>query len=346
MKNRVKISNVLLAALLIVFAAAASPATAQNIEPYPSGDEFYDMIKDLAAAHPEVVKLESVGKSVEGRDILALHFGRQDGKTRPAALVTGNIHAAECISGLVAMGAAEVLAEQDGVTDWITEFLDNSDVYIIPLHNPDGYYRAQRTDGKGGEIGYRKNANAVDLNRNFLVAPGAKSRHPMAGNRRPRSMCYMGPEPLSEPETRAIEELVNEQTFYAAVILHSVVGKFLYPYCHTRKPAPHEAYFIRMGEAFVSHQPYKKYKVEQSYSLYPTLGDSDDYLYIYHGVLSVTVEVGTILKNLFDRGLKTMKMYWIANPGDVDYWVQNDSTAVIAALAEAYKITGGVPVEH
>ncbi len=316
------------------------------LSPYPTGDEFYAEIRAFADAHPEIVALETVGKSVESRDLLALHFRRPDGKARPAALITGNIHAGECISALVAMGAARALADEDGKTDWITRLLDESDIYIIPLHNPDGYYRVLDTNGKGGEIGSRRNANGVDLNRNFPLAPGAKSLHPLSGNKRPGSSYYMGPHPLSEPETQAIEELVNRQTFYAAVILHSVAGKFLYPYCHTKDPSPDAPAFVQMGQAFNDHQPHYKYKVQRSYSWYPTLGDSDDFLYIYHGVLSVTVEVGTIKKNLFDRGLKTMKMFWIANPGKVDYWVENDSQAVLAAIAEALKITGGEPVKH
>ncbi len=344
MRSRRSALSIIFAFLVCGFGFRTSAES--PLPPYPAGDELYSEIRAFAGSHPDLVSLETIGMSVEGREILALHFSRRDGKDKPAALVTGNIHAGECIGAMVAIAAARELAERDGKTEWITAFLDGSDVYIIPVHNPDGYYRVISSGGKPGKTGSRKNANGVDLNRNFPLAPGAGSRHPLSGNRRPRSSYYMGPEQLSEPETRAIAELVGTKTFYAAVILHSVAGKFLYPYCHTRKPAPDEAAFIRMGAAFTDHQPYLKYRVQQSYSWYPTLGDSDDYLYIHHGILSVTVEVGTIKKNLLDRGLKTMKLFWTANPGNVDYWVENDSEAVLAAITEALEITAGRPVEH
>ena len=88
-----------------------------------------------------------------------------------------------------------------------------------------------------------------------------------------------------------------------------------------------------------------KYAVEQSYSWYPTLGDPDDYFYIWHGIPSFTIELSTVGSNLFDRGLKTLKVFWMANPGKkLDYWLENDAPALLPAIDKAYDLTGARPV--
>jgi hypothetical protein len=154
----------------------------------------------------------------------------------------------------------------------------------------------------------------------------------------------MGPEPLSEPETRAIAELASRHRFVFCLMGHSVAGKVLYPHCFANVPARHQDEMIAVAQAYADRQPNWKYKVQQSYSWYPTLGDSDDYLYIYHGALAFTVEHGTIRHNLkyffaHPRG------FWIMNPHDLENWVRNDSPAALAAMARGLEITAGQPYD-
>jgi len=330
----------LLLALFLPRAAGADENT--WVGKYPPLSEVYRQVRELAAARPDVATVEEIGKSVEGRAILMLHVGRHDGVTRPAALYTANIHAGECISSQVALGMARRLILDDGHDPEITVLLDKTDVFIVPVLNPDGYYRVISTGGSGGPGGGRKNAHGVDLNRNYPLAPGAHSRHPLAGNRRPRSSYYMGPEQLSEPETQAIARLADAHAFYVAINGHSVSGKFLYPHCYTKKDAVHTDKMIQVGRAFAAHQK-KPYEVEKSYSWYPTLGDMDDFLYMQHGVLSNTVEHAT-LGGTLPYFLLHPRTFWLMNPPDPEPWVQNDRDAVIAAIAEALAITGGQPM--
>jgi len=332
-------------ALALLALALAVPALAAEdswLGPYPPLSEAYSELKEIAVLHPELVTLEEIGRSVEGRPLLALHLGRKDGVKRPEALYTANIHAGEVISSRVAIGVARRLVEGDGQDHEITALLDRTDIWIIPILNPDGYHRVIASGGSGGRAGGRKNAHGVDLNRNYPLAPGAHSRHPLAGNRRPRSSYYMGPEQLSEPETQAIARLADAHAFYVALNGHSVSGKFLYPHCYTKKDAVHTDKMIQVGRAFAAHQK-KPYTVQKSYSWYPTLGDMDDFLYMQHGVLSNTVEHAT-LGGTLPYFLLHPNSFWLMNPPDPDRWVQNDRDAVIAAIAEALAITGGKPM--
>ncbi|HUT53959.1 MAG TPA: M14 family metallopeptidase [bacterium] len=324
--------------------ARAAAAEAAGLGPYPPLSAVYEEISALASAHPELASLEVIGQSVEGRPIYAFHIGRQDGQRRPEALLTADIHAGEVLSSRVALGAATRLLEDDGKDPWITSLLDRTDFWIVPVLNPDGYNRVIVTGGKGGDIGTRRNAHGVDLNRNYTLAPGAHSRHPLAGNRRPRSQYYMGPGELSEPETSAIAVLADSHDFYVSISGHTVAGKFLYPYCFTKRAAPDREAFIRAGQAFAARQPRVKYKVQQSYSWYPTLGDMDDFLYLRHGVMSFTVEHGKVAHNLKYALAHRPVMFWVMNPIDADQWVMNDRDALLAAVEEALELTGGKPL--
>jgi predicted deacylase len=321
--------------LLAQPARAAGPSP---LAPYPSCEEALARIRELAAAHPDRVEAVEIGRSVAGRPILALHF-HLGAEAKPQALITGGIHAEEFIGTEAAWAAAQELAEGRA-----EELLERADVWVVPLLNIDGHCQVYESQGRGDRVTKaRKNLHGVDLNRNFPEVPGSHSRHPLAGNRRPRSSYYMGSQALSEPESRALAELAGQQHFYAAVNLHSVSGKFLYPFCYTKAPAPQAEAFARMGQALVARQPRYHYAVQQSYSWYPTLGDLDDFLYVRQGALSATVEVGTVKKNL-PHALKTMKFFWVSNPRDVQDWTGNDAPAVLAALLRAFELTGGAPL--
>lgn len=339
----------LIAVCLSIFIFVSGQALAEKdhpLSPYPSLEELYEEVNSFAKNHPELVSLEELGKSVEGRPIYLLRFGFAKSPSKPKALIAGGIHAEEFIGVAVGMETARELIQKSETAPAVKELLTQIEIDLIPVQNPDGYNRVYETNGKGGEKGMRKNANGVDLNRNFPVVPGAKSLHPLAGNRRPRSNYYMGPSELSEPESRAMAELVKSGNYFVVFNLHSVAGKFLYPYTHTKTPAPDQELFIEIGKAFQAGQQSYKYKIQQSYSWYPTLGDPDDYNYLALGIPSFTIEVSTVGSNLADKGFRTFKEFWIANPGEkYDYWIKNDAPGLILAIDKAYQLTGGKPLE-
>jgi carboxypeptidase T len=332
-------------ALMVLAAAVALPARAADggVGPYPPLAELYQRIKTLADSRPDLVRIEEIGRSVEGRPIYAAVVSRP-GTGRPEALYVANIHAGEVIGAMVALGTLRRMVEDYGRDPGVTALIDRTDVWVVPVINPDGYERVISTGGQGGKLGTRRNAHGVDLNRNFPLAPGAKSRHPLAGNHRPNSSYYMGERPLSEPETRALAELADRHDFYITIMGHSVAGKVLYPHCFANAPARHRTEMIEVGQAYSARQPAWKYQVQQSYSWYPTLGDSDDFFYIHHGALAFTIEHGTVSHNL-RYALTHPSVFWVMNPHDLEAWVENDADAALAAIARALEITGGRPYD-
>lgn len=330
-------------AVLILFFLAGVVWAEDYLEPYPSLEEVYQQLKDFSGAYSELAQLEKFGESKQGRPLYILRVKASE-EDLPKVLITAGIHACEYIGVSVALAFAQHILERAEEPE-VRSLLEKVEIDIAPLLNPDGYARVWENKGKGGKIGIRKNAGGVDLNRNFPPVPGVKSYHPLSGNRRPRSSYYMGPEPLSEPESRAVAKLVGSDGYFLAFNLHSVAGKVLYPYAHTRKPAPDKELFEEIARAFSQNQLYYHYRVQQSARWYPTEGDLDDYLYLWFGIASFTIEVSTVSSNLFDRGLSSLRTFWIANPYEkYQYWLENDIAGFIPAIEKAYQLMGGKPL--
>ncbi len=333
----------LVGAVLILFFLSGLGWAKDYLEPYPSPEEVYQQLDDFARCYPELVSLRKFGESVEGRPLYVLGI-KATKEDLPKVLVTAGIHACEYIGVSVALAFARHILEQAEEPE-LRGLLEKVEIDIAPLLNPDGYARVWENKGRGGKIGTRKNARGVDLNRNFPVVPGAKSYHPLSGNRRPHSSYYMGPEPLSEPESRAVAKLVGSDGYFLAFNLHSVAGKVLYPFAYTRKPAPDKELFEQIARAFSQNQLHYHYRVQQSARWYPTKGDLDDYLYLWFGIASFTIEVSTPSSNLFDRGLSSLRIFWIANPYEkYQYWLENDVAGFIPAIEKAYQLMGGKPL--
>ena len=116
---------------------------------------------------------EVIGQSWEGRDIRGFKIRGTGGtkSVRPAVVLNGTVHAREWISPMTNMYALDTLLNGYGSNSEITSLLDEVDVYVLPVMNPDGYeyswttdrfWRKNRRPVGGGQIG-------VDLNRNFFI---------------------------------------------------------------------------------------------------------------------------------------------------------------------------------
>ncbi|MBF6331719.1 peptidase M14 [Nocardia transvalensis] len=136
--------------------------------------------------------------------------------TKPRFLLTAQIHARELATGELAWKWIDYLAQGYGTDSTATSILDTTEVWVVPVTNPDGV-DVTASGGNRPKM-QRKNVNnsmtpsscavvdasgrgpGVDLNRNFPVRWGGDSRNPCA-------QTYQGPRAGSEPETQAVQKL-------------------------------------------------------------------------------------------------------------------------------------------
>ena len=117
------------------------------------------MLNGFNDKYPDLVKVFSIGKSVLGKDIWCIMITNEKNDTRKSScLIDGCIHGNEWEGGEACLYLTEYLLINFDVNETITHILNSSEVYIVPLVNPD----ARQDD-------YRYNENGIDLNRNFDI---------------------------------------------------------------------------------------------------------------------------------------------------------------------------------
>jgi MYXO-CTERM domain-containing protein len=196
-------------------------------------DAIEAYLKDLVERSAGRAKLLTIGRSIEGRDIHALLFSsRPDDDTRASIIVTGTQHPREWLSPMVTMGIAEGLVTNYDDTDTrVKKIVDNLNVYVVPVMNPDGYvktFNGNRFQRKNMRVGCN-----TDINRNFPTGFGLRT--PKDCNAETTS----GPAPFSEPESQALRDLAEKvKKLRLYVDYHSGGNQVMVPYAYSRNEPP------------------------------------------------------------------------------------------------------------
>jgi extracellular matrix protein 14 len=196
------------------------------------------LLSSLFTTH---VRLISIGKTAQGRDIPALRIGVHptndddpEPSTRKTVLITAGLHAREWISTSTANYIAYTLITGFGKVAGITRMLEDFDFVIIPTLNPDGYVYTWETDRL-----WRKNrqqtsvrfCQGMDLDHSFGFHWDGSST---AGN--PCSESYAGEKAFEAVEARQLADWARNETennsveFIGLMDLHSYSQQILYPY--------------------------------------------------------------------------------------------------------------------
>jgi len=127
----------------LFFRAAGSP---ENPKVEASWNKYYtysgvvDLCSRLAKAYPDLVTMESAGKSYQGRDIIVLTVSdkkAQDPSFKPGFWIDGNIHSIELQGTEMALYTAWYLCEMYSSNAFIKQLLKDKTFYIAPTINPD-----------------------------------------------------------------------------------------------------------------------------------------------------------------------------------------------------------------
>jgi murein tripeptide amidase MpaA len=112
-----------------------------RFDTYYRYDDLTQRLKAFAEAYPGLVRVESIGKSYEGRDIWVVkltNFETGSDEEKPAFWADGNIHATEVSASTALLYFIHTLVTGYGDDGEITRALDSRAFYIVPRVNPDG----------------------------------------------------------------------------------------------------------------------------------------------------------------------------------------------------------------
>ena len=249
---------------------------------YKNNEQVGQHLRTLALARPDLVSLHVIGGSIEGRPILALQIG----KGTPM-LINGTQHAREWIATMVTTCVADRLVREYDSNPKVKQFVDTTELWVVPVVNPDGYQHSWASDRYWRKN--RRNKHGVDLNRNFGVAFGGSG-----SSTNKRSETYRGEYAFSEPETQAIRDLAKRERIAAHVDFHAFGQLLLYPWTHTHTAAPDRARYRAIGDRLASAmfaQHEKRYVLQSGADLYAAAGTATDWAYGEAEALSFTIEL-------------------------------------------------------
>ena len=176
-----------------------------------------------------------------------------------------------------------------------------------------------------------KDFSGVDLNRNY---PLCFDKDDEGSSNDPCSEMYEGPEPFSEPETRAVRDFMKSKHFKTAFNYHSFGRLLLLPYACRSKGEPREpdkSFFhkyaarLRLRNKFTWGQPWND-------GLYTVNGDAADWMYDELGVYAVSPEVAP--SDPPGGRLNDCDGFWPSKQHIEAYSVENIDMNTVGALSQ------------
>lgn len=276
---------------------------------YFTYDEMLFQLDAMRSAFPNLIsERANIGTftTAEGRALQWVKITSNPGipSTKPQVLYTSVHHAREPISLSQTLFYMWYLLENYESDDAIKRIVDNTELYFVPVINPDGYIYNQSTNPDGGGM-WRKNRRpfdneqfGVDNNRNYDYWKESDNSQSVWNTNGVSpdvtGETYPGTAPLSEPENQAMAFFVANHNFKVALNAHTFSNLLLHPFGYDLNAfSPDELIFDKLGSIMVSKN---KYANILSSLLYPASGNSDDFMYgqtINHDkIYSYTPEIG------------------------------------------------------
>ena len=264
-----------------------------------------------AAAYPDIAELVTFGTTWEGTEMQAVRVTRKPGKvaqgSRPTTVFLAAQHAREWITPEMVRRLLNEVLTSYGTDPEITDLVRNTEMWFIPVANPDGYdftFEVPPTSDDTGTRMWRKNlrdnnengeldgGDGVDLNRNSPTRWGYDNE---GSSPNPVSLTYRGPSPGSEPESEAIDALFGKITPEFFINYHSAAELLLHGIgWQVATPSPDDVIYEAMvGDDANPAVP--GYDPDISAELYTTNGDIDSHMQEAHGTLGFTPEMSTCL---------------------------------------------------
>jgi hypothetical protein len=266
-------------------------------------EQYLEQYDRLLRQYPKITKRLVIGESVQGRDIVAIKVSRnarkgKDGR-KPAVLYNAQQHAREWLAGETCRRTLEYFVTNYGGNQRVTRLVDDRELWFVCMNNPDGH---EQTFTPGNRL-WRKNmadnngdgqvtaGEGVDLNRNHATNWGLDDE---GSSSSPDSETYRGPEPDSEPETRAMKRLWDRVDFTFQKNDHTAASLLLWPQGFQKfTPTADNAIFEALAGTDANSaikDDEESFDPDLSAELYITNGDALDDAYHEQGILGFTPE--------------------------------------------------------
>lgn len=236
---------------------------------YPTHAQIGTIFATIETNFPAIARDFQWGTSVQGRALwgLVISDNVNSSEPEPEVRLSSSMHGDEVTGMIMLLNFAHYLTENYGVPgrEDVTNLVDNYEIHLMPMHNPDGTVLNQRA-----------NAHGVDLNRNFPEPAGDDL--------------------VQETENLAFMSYAHSHHFVMSSNYHggALVVNYLWDYTYTL--APDDAACIKMSLEYSTYNsPMYNGSFPQGITngadWYVALGTLQDWSYDQTGCIDATIEV-------------------------------------------------------
>lgn len=277
-----------------------------NWNTYPTYQGYVAMMQDFQTNHPNLCSIHNIGTLNSGRQLLFARINNGDTFGKPEFLYTSSMHGDETTGYVFMLRLIHVLLTEYGINPVITHLVDNLDIWINPLANPDGTYWA----GNHTVVGSRRgNANNVDINRNF-----------------PDPLDGPNPDGLSwQPETVAFKNHSESRNFVMSANFHGGIELINYPWDTWQRRHADDNWWIYVSREYADTAQFNSPAgymtamnngITNGYDWYRISGGRQDFMNYFHNCREFCAEISNTktlpaaqLPNLWNYNYRSLLNY-------------------------------------
>jgi hypothetical protein len=248
--------------------------TYKNAFTYPSPEDIENELKELALEFPKILKLFSIGESVQGRKLWTVKISDNvhDDEIEPEFKYIANMHGDEIVGReLMVRLIRDLATSYENGNQSIVKLINNTEIFITPSMNPDGADRKMRG-----------NSNYVDLNRDFPDFTNGDDVNSPNGR---------------APETAAVMRFQAKRHFALSANFHGGTEVVNYPWDTTHQEFPMHNLIVALSKEYADDVSGMRNSSEfpggivNGYDWYEVDGGMQDWSFKWHEDLQVTVEL-------------------------------------------------------
>ncbi len=310
--------------------------TKANWDFYPTYQEYLNIMNQFAEDYPTMCEVVSIGTSEEGRELLFIHINNDlsEEQEEPEFMYTSSMHGDEITGYVIMLRLIEHLLENYGTDSQITNLVNSIDIWINPLANPDGTYAGGENSVFGAT---RRNANFIDLNRNYPDPDPNDGDHP-DGN------AY-------QAETVAFMDFAESHHFTMSANIHGGIEVANYPWDTFWWLAADDAWWIYVTRQYAdmaqANSPSGYFDdldngITNGYEWYPIAGGRQDYMNFENYCREFTLEISNVklpppseLPNFWDYNYVSLLNYMEQSLFGIRGLITDEETG-LAVVAEVF----------
>ncbi|MDP2173996.1 MAG: M14 family zinc carboxypeptidase [Candidatus Cloacimonadaceae bacterium] len=284
---------------------------------YYTIDQYHQFMIQTAAQYPQICQLVQAGSSVQNRPLYFLKISDNVAinEAEPEVRYISSMHGNEVLGFDLLIRLIQLITSGYATNNRIANLVNNTEIWICPMMNPDGYVAGQRY-----------NAAGIDLNRNFPMPTGVQN---------PDGNAWA-------PENTAIMGFFADRNIVLSANFHGGALVMNYPWDYTYTLATDDALLIQASLVYSQHNlpmynnPEFPQGITNGAAWYVITGSMQDWFYYYTNAIDITAEVS----NEYWPVPSTLPTFWAQNQESMLSYLEFASRGVRGLVTNS----GGAPL--